>query len=359
MGVGSVAGNAPDLAGPRLWVQQIDARIELEEAWGELRLRLQALVSHTGVGQLRARELAVLPGFEEAVTLSAVLHQAECGDFDVVVVDCAPTAETIRLLSLPQVLRWWLDRFSSVTGTPGRDPGLGALAGPLEAVLSMMLPGRSDSPGRVEPVLRSLGSLGERLEAAEALMTNPTRTLVRLVTGVEPAVLAETRRLTTYLAMFGFSIDGVVANMLVPDDGEAVGWLSERAADQRVNLERLEDEFAPMEVMRAPLHARPPVGLDALDVLGLSIYGEEDPTGGSGAVNPLRFDQAASSLELDLAHVDPGDIGIARSGADLLVTIGPFRRAVTLPDSMSSLQVSEARFSSGTLSITFASASPR
>jgi len=171
-------------------------------------------------------------------------------------------------------------------------------------------------------------------------------------------VLAETRRLTTYLAMFGFSIDGVVANMLVPDDGEAVGWLSERAADQRLNLQRLDDEFAPMEVMRAPLHARPPVGLDALDLLGLSIYGEEDPTGCSGVVNPLRFDPAGFSLELDLAHVDPGDIGIARAGADLLVTIGPFRRAVALPDSMRSLQVSEARFSSGTLSITFESASP-
>jgi arsenite/tail-anchored protein-transporting ATPase len=324
-----------------LWAQQLDATERLEETWGEIQSYLRELFGWAGVDSVEAEELSVLPGLEELFALSDIKVHADGGDWDVVVVDCAPTAETIRLLSLPDVLAWYMDRVFPV------ERRVVQVVRPLLAHVTSM-------PIASDDVFDATRHLYNGLEGVRALLTDEARTSIRLVVNPERMVIAEARRTATYLSLFGYRVDAVVANRLLPDavtDPWFKAW-KEAHAD---HLTAIEEGFAPLPVLRAELAANELVGLERLRDFAHVVYGELDPTGILHRGEPMRVerrqDQLVFCLALPFAERDELEVG--RRENELLVRVGPHRRAIMLPDSLRHRRIGGATLSAPWLEVSF------
>src|SRR3954466_4359055 len=233
---------------PGLWGEQLDAQERMEESWGEIQAYLMQVFDWAGVDAIEAEELAVLPGLDEVFSLSDIKSHAASGQWDVLVVDCAPTAETIRFLSLPDILSWYMERVFPMSRR-------------LNKVISPILSRVSSLPAAGDEVFGSAHRFYERLDGVRELLTDPTRTSVRLVVNPEKMVIAEARRTYTYLSLFGYRVDAVVANRLLPDD-ITDPWFAKWRELHAEHLATIEAAFAPLPVLRAELAADELVGPD-------------------------------------------------------------------------------------------------
>jgi arsenite/tail-anchored protein-transporting ATPase len=326
---------------PDLWGQQLDAQDRMEEAWEEIQGWLLEVFRWAGLDALEAEELSVIPGLDEVFALTDIKRHAESGDWDVVVVDCAPTAETIRLLSLPDVLRRYMERLFPV----GRR---------VNKVVAPLLGRVTDLPVAGDGVFSATERFYERLDGVRELLADPARSSVRLVVNPERMVIAEARRTHTYLSLFGYRVDAVVANRLLPgavDDP----WFDRWREVQRAHLAVIEESFAPVPVLRAELSPGELVGLDALRGFGASLYGELDPAARLHHGEPLRIERRGerSTLIMELPFAAKDELELGRRGDELLIRVGPHRRAVLLPDSLHRQQVTDAALRSGSLRVVF------
>lgn len=327
---------------PGLWGQQIDTQARMEDAWVDIQSWLYDVFEWAGVRAIEAEELTVVPGLDEIFSLSDIKTYADSGDWDVVVVDCAPTAETLRLLSLPEVLRWYMDRVFPTTRKVNKvvSPLLGRVTG---------IP----TPG--DDVFGSASRFYDRLDGVRELLCDTARTSVRLVVNPERLVVAEARRTHTYLSLFGYQVDAVVANRLLP---EAVTdpWFAEWKARHAEHLAAIEDGFAPLPILRAELAGDEVVGVDALRSFGASLYGEVDPASRLTDGEPMQVERTASGYELtiDLPFADRDDLDLGRRDDELLIRVGSHRRALLLPDSLKRRPVGAASLRNGRLRVTFA-----
>jgi arsenite/tail-anchored protein-transporting ATPase len=325
-----------------LWAQQLDAQDRMEDSWAEIQRYLLELFRWAGVEGLEAEELSVVPGLDEIFALADIKQHATAGDWDVVVVDCAPTAETIRLLSLPDVLGRYMERLFPV----GRR--VNKVVSPLMARVTSLPVARDD-------VFAATERFYERLAGVRELLTDGRRTSVRLVVNPERMVIAEARRTHTYLSLFGYHVDAVVANRLLPDE-ISDPWFDRWKAAHAEHLAAIDTGFAPVPVLRVPLQPTEQVGLAALRAFADELYGDEDPTARFGAREPMRVRRrgGAMVLEIDLPFTDRDEVELGRVGDELLVRIGPYRRALVLPDALRRRSVTRARLDGGRLAVTFA-----
>jgi len=339
--LGAPLGPEPTPVAPCLHGLQIDAQLRFEESWDQIRGYLATLLVKGGLDDVTADELVVLPGAQEVLALLEVREQAVSGDFDVIVVDCAPTAETLRLLALPEALRWYFDRLY---------PTHRRLARSVRPLL-----GRGALPD--EDVLAAVERLYGQLAAVQGLLTDPTTTSVRLVLTPESVVLAEARRTFTSLALYGFAVDGVVANRLIPDGGDDP-WRLAWVAAQTEQLAEARRSFAGLPVRTVPYLAAEPVGLAALAELAEAMYGDADPLAVAPAEPALTVvrDGDEYRLSLPLPLVERGEVGLARSADELVVTVGPHRRLVALPESLRRCDVAGAALADGRLTVLFTEA---
>jgi arsenite-transporting ATPase len=325
----------------RLFGQQLDAQDRMEESWHEIQGWLREVFAWAGVDGLEAEELSVVPGLDEIFALTDIKHYATSGEWDVVVVDCAPTAETIRFLSLPDILSRYMERLFPV----GRQ---------LNKVASPLLSRVTSLPMAGDDVFAATSRFYERLEGVREILTDGARTSVRLVVNPERIVIAEARRTNTYLSLFGYRVAAVVANRLLP---EAVSdpWFEQWKALHVEHLKAIEDGFAPLPVLKVDLAPEELVGLDALRGFGAQVYGERDPAAVLHEGQPLRVQRhdGRTTLALDLPFADKDELELGRRGDELLVRVGPYRRAVTLPDSLRSRPVADASLKGGTLKVVF------
>jgi arsenite/tail-anchored protein-transporting ATPase len=326
-----------------LWAQQLDPTERLEDGWSDIQAYLQQLFGWAGVDSIEAEELSVLPGLEELFALSDIKDHADSGFWDVIVVDCAPTAETIRLLSLPEVLSWYMDRVFPVAGR---------LVGAVRPLLTRI----TTLPVAGDDVFDATRRLYERLAAARELLTDPVRTSVRLVVNAEKMVIAEARRTATYLSLFGYRVDAVVANRLLPEE-VADPWFKAWKETQAGHLTAIEEGFAPLPVLRATLAADELAGIERLRAFAETLYGELDPTGILHRGEPLRVERRGDDLILclGLPFVDRDEMEVGRRGGELLVRVGPHRRAIMLPDSLRRRRVDGATMEGSWLEVRFAS----
>jgi len=334
-------GASPTEVRPGLWGQELDAQDRLEESWGDIKHWLVDLLDWAGVDAVEAEELAVLPGLEELFALTDIHDAVAAGEWDTVVVDCAPTAETLRLLSLPDVLSVWMDRAFPVSRGLTR-----ALAPVLRTVSTVPVAG--------EEVFTATERFYARLAGVKELLADAATTRVRLVVNPERMVVAEARRTATYLALFGYGVDAVIANRLFPpelDDPWFEGW----KAVQARHLRTIEEGFAPLPVLRAELAPREVVGIADLAVFGASLYGELDPAARRHEGRPLRVERVEGGYELtmELPFTDRDDLELGRRADELLLRVGPYRRALLLPDSLRRRTVSAASLREGNLCVHF------
>ena len=323
-----------------LYGMQVDAQGAFERSWREVQSYLLVVLERAGVDALQAEELTVLPGAEEVLALLEVRKQAASGLWDLVVVDCAPTGETLRLLALPEALNWYVEKVF-----PAQRRALRAMRPLLSRVAGPTVP--------ADGVFDAVERLHAELTDVRAVLTSPS-TSVRLVLTPEAVVVAEARRTLTSLALYGYAVDGLVANRVFPasDDPWTAGWV-EAQAEQLAAVRR---DVAPLPVQLSPYRASEPVGLEALTELGEELYGGEDPGADAADAEDLiglerSTDGFVLSIALPLARRD--EVDLARAGDELVVTVAGHRRVLALPSALRRCVVGGATLVEGRLRVRF------
>ncbi len=340
-------GAAADLVGPeptqvaeRLFVQQVDAQLRFEQSWAEVQGYLLSVLDVAGVDPVAAEELTVIPGAEEVLALLELRLHVLSEEWDVVVVDCAPTAETLRLLALPEALGWYMQRVF-----PTQQRVMKALRPVLSRAAGVPMPGG----GVFEAIERLHAELGE----VHAMLSGPSAS-VRIVMTPETVVLAEARRSYTSLSLFGYRVDGVVANRIFPAE-DADDWRARWVMAQDAVLAEVAESFAGLPVWRSEYRATEPVGVDDLAALAADLYGDDDPLARPTGDGPFRVTRTTEGavLHLALPFVTRTEVGLARHHDELVVTVGSYRRLLTLPAGLARLKVAGARVEDAELRVRF------
>ncbi|TCC23840.1 ArsA family ATPase [Kribbella speibonae] len=342
----SEVGPEPTEIDDLLFVQQIDAQRKFERSWGDIQSYLRSVLHMVGVDPIEAEELTVLPGAAEVLALLEVRDHVRSGRWDVIVVDCAPTAETLRLLGLPEALNWYLDRI-------------------FNAERKMMRTFRPFLSGSTLPmpddnVFDALRRLQADLSDIRTLLAGPDAS-VRLVLTPEAVVVAEARRSLTRLSLYGYRVDGVVANRVFPAAG-ADTWRRQWVAAQRGILEEVADSFRPLPIWESPYRVCEPVGVEELAAFAVEMYGGDDPFARATDDTSLWVDRHIDTdgrtytltMPLPLASAD--ELELARHGDELIITVGSYRRVLPLPAALARGVVAGARLDEGRLQVRF---SPR
>jgi len=341
---GAEVGAEPTLVAPNLYVEQVDAQLRFEQSWADVQRYLLSVLDVAGMDPVAAEEMTVIPGAEEVLALLELRLRARSGEWDVIVVDCAPTAETLRLLALPEALGWYMTRVF-----PLQRRIVKALKPILTRTAGVPMPG--------DTVFDALQRLHDELLEVRDLLTGPEAS-VRLVLTPETVVVAEARRSYTTLSLYGYRVDGVVANRVFPAEG-ADDWRAGWVLAQDGVLSDVEASFAGLPVWRSVYRPREPVGVPALTALAEEVYGVPgdgpDPLGVPTGPGPFRVTRSAAGAVAHLAL--PGasreQVQLARNGDDLVVTVGSYRRLLTLPQGLSRLRIAGARVEDGELQVRF------
>lgn len=334
-------GPEPVAVAQRLWGQEIDVLRELDVHWKTVQDWLAALMRWQGADELVAEEVAILPGMEELVGLLYISRYAESQDYDLLVVDCAPTGETLRLLSLPETARWYMQKLFPL------ERRLVGLLGPMaRGVLGIPVPG--------DEVFASVEDLYHQLEKMRTVLGNVDMSCVRLVVNPEKMVIKETQRTFTYLNLYGYSTDLVVCNRVIPDSADGAflgGWKTAQAR----HLQFIYECFDPIPVFQAPLMNREVVGLEALKELATALFGTRDPTQRfyQGVAQQLAREDSRYVMAFPIPFTALEEITINRNGAELVVQVGHHRRNIYLPHSLANLPVVEAKKEGAMLKLIF------
>jgi arsenite-transporting ATPase len=339
MGVG--LGSDPGQVVANLDGQQIDTQRQLDRYWGSIRRQLMDVLDWGGAGGIEAEEFLVFPGMDELFALLEVNRHARSGAYDVIVVDCAPTAETLRLLSLPEVLSWY---FEKVLPTERR------LMKAARPILSRL----TDLPLPQDEVFTTAQSVFESIEGVKKLMADPAVTSARLVVNPEKMVIDEARRTYSYLGLFGYGVDGVIINRVLPEE-VADPYFERWRAIQKGHLDTVEDAFAEVPRLRLRLFDDEMVGVDRLRFMSDELYGHLDPIFDFRATHPFRImdDDGGVAMEVDIPFVDKSDLDVYRHGHEIYIQVGPYRRSFILPDALHRREVTRARLDGGTLRVSF------
>jgi arsenite/tail-anchored protein-transporting ATPase len=333
-------GGEPTAIGDGVWAQQVQAQEELERNWSAAQEWLGGMLAERGVERIAAEELTVPPGADELFSLLQLKRHAESGEWDAIVVDCAPTGETLRLLSFPDAARWWLDRVL------GRESALLAATRPLaRAFFDISLPD--------ERVMADIQRLVGNLIAMHELLRDAERVTLRLVMTPDRMVVAEAMRTFTYLNLYGYLCDAVVVNRVFPENvGEYFGaW----RAVQAEQLADVEAGFAPVPVLRAPYFEQEVLGAAMLDRLGGALFDGRD----AGAVlhdrlaQELALDGSRAELRLDLPFVSKGDVALRKIGLELVVRVDGYKRTIVLPGVLAGFKPTSAKLNEGSLVVGF------
>lgn len=338
---GVPVGATPTPVAPSLWVQQVDAQRRFERSWEDIQGYLRSVLDAAGVDPITAEELTVIPGAEEVLALLELRNQVVSGDWDVVIVDCAPTAETLRLLALPEALNWYMTRMFGVQRR-------------VVKALKPVLTRAAGVPMPSDHVFDAVERLHADLEEVQQLLSDKDAS-VRLVLTPETVVVAEARRSLTTLSLYGYRVDGVIANRVFPpsSDSFVAGW----AAAQGVVLEEIGHSFAELPVWRSSYRPAEPVGVESLCRFAEEVYGEADPLAVPVGEGPMTITRVTGGavLKIALPFAQKRDVDLARHGDELVLTVGSYRRLLALPSALSRQQVVGARVEGGSLQVRFRS----
>jgi arsenite/tail-anchored protein-transporting ATPase len=340
-------GDALTEVAENLWAEQIDAQARLEANYRDIQEHVISLLGWMGVDSVEAEELSVIPGLDEIFSLTDMRRHADSGRFDMLIVDCAPTAETLRLLSLPEVMNWYIERIfpihRGVTKT-------------IRPVLTRM----TSMPIPDERIFSAVERLHRNLDVVRRMLTDEEQASVRLVVNPEKMVIAEARRTYTYLSLFGYRVDAVVVNRIIPDEVNDP-YFGKWKDIHTEHLHEIEEAFQPVPILRARLFEQEMVGIDLLQRMGDEVYGDLDAASVLHRDQPIRVRRRGPwyTLSMRLPFVERGDIDVHRKGDELYVRVGSYKRSLILPHALQRLAVKQARFTEEGLEVRFAERSAR
>jgi arsenite-transporting ATPase len=340
--------HAPRLVRPNLWGAELDALMELENNWGAVKRYITQVLQARGLEGVEAEELAILPGMDEIFSLVRMKRHYDEGEFDVLIIDSAPTGTALRLLSLPEVAGWYMRRFYK----------------PLQAVSAALRP-------IVEPLFRPIAGFSlpdkqvmeapyefyQQIEALEKVLTDNAQTSVRLVTNPEKMVIKESLRAHAYLSLYNVATDLVVANRIIPDQVSDPFFQRWKQSQQQYRQE-IHDNFSPLPIKEVPLYSEEMCGLEALERLKETLYADEDPAQVFYKETTLRVvqEQNQYSLEVYLPGIPKNKVELSKTGDELNIRIGNHRRNLVLPQALAALQPAGAKMEEDYLKIRFEAA---
>ena len=330
----------PRPAGERLWGQEVKAQEEMERHWSGVQDWLGELFIERGVDRISAEELTVPPGMDELFSLLRLQAQHQSGEWDAIVVDCAPTGETLRLLSFPDVARWWIEKVFPM------ERQILAAARPIaRSLLDIPLPSQA--------VFADIQRLSQNLIEMNEILRDRERSTIRLVMNPDKMVIGEAMRTFTYLNLYGYVTDAVIVNRVFPSDvGDYfAGWRRVQSA----HLELVESAFAPVPVLSAPYFDQEVIGPEMLDRLAGALFEHHDPAAvlHHEITQELLVDEDGARLRLSLPFARKGDISLKKIGLELIVGVDGQRRTIMLPPALAAFDPAGAKFEDGALEVTF------
>ena len=335
-------GPEPTQVAENLWAQESDVYFNVKNWWGIVQEWLTALLVWQGMREMEAEEIAVLPGMEELASLLWITRNYESGNFDVVVVDCAPTGQALTLLSFPEAARWWVDKVLPV------ERRLAKIAGPVVRGLTGM-------PVPNKPVFDAAEELAGRLAELHDLLSDREVSSVRLVVNPEKMVIKEAQRSFTYLNLYGYVTDAVVCNRVLPSTVADSFFARWRTAQRRYRRQ-IEEAFSPLPVLTAPLLEHEVVGIDGLRDLAQRLFGDDDPTRiyYPAVAQEVRARDGEYVLSLGMPFVERESISLSQRGDELSIRVGAYKRQVLLPRVLAGRRAVSAKMDGDRLTISFA-----
>jgi arsenite-transporting ATPase len=326
--------------GNLLSIQELNIQKEIKRHWHQISSYLSSVLRSTGISGIEAEELAILPGMEELSAMMYINQYRREQRYDVIVLDAAPTAESMRFISMPTTLDWYMKHIF-----PFQRNLLKAVRPIANRVAPFELPADS--------YFVNIRDLFEKLEGVEEIIEDPYTTSVRLVTNPEKMVLRETQRAFVYFSLHGLTVDSVIVNRVLPAEVRDT-WFSEWHTSQDKVLQEIEEYFAPVSIKRVPLFAHEVLGKPRLEDLARVLYAEgEDPAAVTRTEKPYTFGKRDGIYEVQmlLPFAAKSEIGVFKKGDELVVEIGSFRRRVGLPRSMAALAPVRAKLNDRVLTV--------
>jgi arsenite/tail-anchored protein-transporting ATPase len=323
----------------RLSIFELNIQKEIKRHWQEISSYVTSVLRTTGISGVEAEELAILPGMEELSAMMYINEYRREKRYNVIVLDAAPTAESMRFISMPTTLDWYMKHIF-----PFQRNLLKAVRPIANRVAPFELP--------TDSYFANIRNLFEKLEGVDDLMEDPYTTSVRLVTNPEKMVLRETQRAFVYFSLHGLTVDSVVVNRLLPKEVKD-SWFSEWHMSQEKVLKEIEEYFAPVPVHRVPLFAREILGKHRLQELATVLYDEQDPAAVTRTEKPYTFEKSNGSYEIRLLlpFAVKGEVSLFKKGDELVVEIGTLRRHIGLPRSMATMVPSRAKLDNQVLRV--------
>ncbi len=323
-----------------VWAQEMDPTSMIEENWAEIQAYIGTVFEWQGANSLAAEELALLPGMDELFGLLMVRRHHREGNYDALLVDAAPTGETLKLLSLPDQMSWYVEKILPIQRRAAK------------LVRPFANRARSLPPFPEDSVFAAGQRFYEAIAGVEEILTDRESASVRLVVNAEKMVVAEARRAYTYLNLYDYGVDAVVVNRLLPESITDPYFDSWREAQGR-HMKTIEESFSPIPILKARLFDREMYGLDALGALADDVFGETEPLGMlfRGAAHDILKDGGGYEVVFNLPLAEKKDMDLSKKGAELFVRVGTYRRNVLLPDSLARLPATGASIEDGRLKV--------
>lgn len=332
---------SPVAVAENLWIQEVDVTEEIGRHWPDISGYIATLLAVTGIEEVLAEELAIFPGMEEVSALLYVNRYAREEAYDVLILDCAPTGESLRFVSLPPTLDWYMKKLFRI------ERSFLKVARPMaERVTSLPIPS--------ERYFDNVKALAEKLDGVDALLKDPRTTTVRLVTNAEKIVLRETQRAFMYFGLYGFTVDAVIVNRLLPGTLGDPFFEKWRKTQDRF-LAEAKRYFDPVPIWTVPLKDDQVVGAAGLAELGAGLFAGIDPSASFRTTAPYRYQKKPDHylLTLDLPFAEREDVELAVASGDLIVTLGNFRHHIPIPRTLSGHSPTKAKVETGRLTVRF------
>ncbi len=334
-------GPTPTPIGPNLWGMEVDIYHEVEAYWGSIQKYLSNLFAWRGIDNIVAEELTVPPGMYELASLIEIVRLKESGQYDLIVVDAAPTGETLELLAFPEIARWWMEKIFPVQRRVAQ------VARPIvRTVVGMPLPG-DDVFDAGEALFRELGKMHD-------ILADSSLTSIRLVVNPEKMVLKEAQRTYTYLNLYGYPVDLVVCNRVIPDAVTDAYFETWKVSQARY-IELVESSFAPIPIRFLPLMESEIVGLELLQRVGATLFQDEDPTKVFYQGKSYSFEKTEQgyNLIMPLPFAAKSDVNLQQVGDELVIQVGSQKRNLILPRALVGMHTRGARLEDEILRVEF------
>ena len=329
--------SSPTRVEPNLWAQEINVLDEVRGNWSKLEGYFAAILKKKGADDVVAEEMALLPGMDELISLLEIWKHAQSGSYDVVYIDAAPTGETVRLLSMPEMFQWYAERINAWHARALR------IARPL---LKSFMP--------KENIFDAIPLLAEQVEAMRKVLTDPDIASYRVVVYPEKMVVKEAQRAVTYLNLFNYPVDAVICNRVLPTTSPDP-FFNQMCAQQQPYLDLIHRTFAPLPIWKVPQQPEEVVGSERLGALAAQIYGGQQAHDifHKGAVQQITHVKDGYVLMLPLPHVELNKVVMTKKGDELIVEIGNFKRDMVLPHTLATREARSARMTNGMLHVYF------